>query len=403
MQIRGNLLQQSEHFYSGPANWVLFFGSVFFFVSNLFASISIYPSYSLAIGGSPFLAGLQNTVFYLVAVILRFYLGPVMDKKGHKPLMLLGTFTFATTPLIVMLSPTYTLLLSARIYQAIGLAIYMPGIPTLAAEMAPMKKIGTYMGASRIFINLGLLAGPSTALFIIDNLNYNSWFVISAITSTLAMLLLSMVKTPNVKNKTKHRISIRNQLSRIITEKQIYPIIGGVALYSYINSAIVSFAAVYISSVTFETYAPYFFIVLGIAGIIGCLGAGIISDVLGRQKVAWPILALVGAGAIIFSFIPNSPVLVILCGIILGLGIQGSSLVLAAWLIDLSTSDLRNTMMSLHENTVDIVFAIGAFTFGIALQGPGLDNAFLISGILIIILTFMLSTMSSRIRAKDEK
>lgn len=398
MQINRDHLQ-TETYYSRPVNWVLFFGSVFFFVINLFASVSIFPSYSLAIGSSPFLAGLQNTAFSITAVLLRFFFGPIMDRQGPKPLMLLGVFAFATTPILLILSPTYPMLLAARIYQSIGLSVYLPGISTLAAEMAPQDKIGTYLGTTRIFINLGLLAGPSAALFVIGEFNYNSWFIINIVTCVISFLLLYAVNTPDVSHRARHVASSLSQITKALTEKQIYPVIGGIALYSFTYSAVVSFAAVHIESASPNSQAPYFFIVMGIAGVAGCLGAGALSDLLSRQKLAWPLLVTLSTGAIAFSFIYHSPALVIICAVILGLGIQGSSLVFAAWLIDLSKPELRATTMSLQENSIDIMFALGALVFGLAAQGPGLGSAFLTVGILTIAITLPLARISGNIIA----
>jgi len=399
VQIKYSQSQESEKFNSRPVNWVLFFGSVFFFVLNLFASIAIFPGYSLAIGSSPFLAGLQNTTFGIIAVLLRFFLGPVMDRRGAKPLMLLGVFTFTTTPLLVMLSPSYTMLLAARVYQSLGLAVYLPGISTLTAAMAPANKIGTYLGASRIFINLGLLAGPSVALFIIGELDYNSWFIASALTCAISLVLLYAVKTPPVSFRTGQIASSLGQLRKALTVRQIYPIIGGIALYAFTYSAVVSFAAVHIESASPGAQAPYFFIILGLAGVAGCLGAGILSDRFSRQKVAWPLLLTVSAGAIAFSFLYLSPAMIIICGVILGIGIQGSSLVFAAWLIDISKPEMRATTMSLQENTIDIVFAAGALVFGLAAQGPGLGSAFLVTGVMTIAIILPLARKSAQIIA----
>jgi len=403
MQIQNGEYRQSEHFNSGPVNWVLFFGSVFLFVINLFASVSIFPSYSLAIGSSPFLAGLQNTLFSLMAVVLRFFFGPFMDRKGPKPLMLIGVIAFATTPLLLMLSPTYPMLLAARIYQSIGLSVYLPGISTLAADMAPTDKIGTYLGASRIFINLGLLAGPSAALFVIGEFNYESWFAISALTSAASFILLYAVKTPDVSYRVGRVAGSMGQILKALTEKQIYPIIGGIALYSFTYSAVVSFAAVHIEATSPDSQAPYFFVVMGIAGVAGCLGAGALSDIFSRQKLAWPLLVTLGIGAMVFSMIHLSPILIIVCAIILGLGIQGSSLVFAAWLIDLSKPELRATTMSLQENSIDIMFALGALVFGLAAQGPGLGSAFLTAGVLTIIAALPLARISKIIIARSNQ
>ncbi len=388
-------------FSSGWLNWLLFFGSVFFFMFNLFAAIAVYPSYSLSIGSSPFQAGLQNTLFGVTAVLIRFYLGPIMDRRGPKPLMLLGAFAFATAPLLLILSPSYSLLLFARIYQSLGLAVFLPGMYALTAEMAPPKRMGTYLGTLRIFFNLSLLAGPSAALLIIDSFGYNVWFMISGFSSFLAFALLSAVRTTVIPVRAEKITSSWNQFKEALSVKQLYPLIGGITLFAFTYSAVVSFAALHIELAAPSVEAAFFFIVFGASGIITCLGAGALSDHFGRQRVAWPMLIILGIGASLFYFLPYWPALFIVCAVILGIGIQGSSLVFAAWLIEISKPKLRATTISLQENTIDIFFALGALAFGIAAQGPGLGIAFLATGIITVFAVIPLRKASEILGKKE--
>jgi len=363
-------------------------------MGNLFAAIAIFPAYSLFIGSSAFQAGLQSTAFALAAVLLRFFLGPFLDKQGPKPLMLVGIFTFATAPLFIILSPTYSMLFAMRIYQALGLAVVLPGISTLVAGMAPAARIGTYLGTTRIFFNLGLLAGPSVAFTLIENMGYNSWFVVSAISSAIALAALATVKTPPVPSIAEITSSSLNQIIKAFKVKEIYPIIGGIAVYSFTYSAVISFAAVHIDASSYKGEAPLFFVILGLTGIAACLGVGALSDHFGRRQVGWPMLAVLGTGAALFYFLPLWPALLIVCAIILGIGIQGTSLVLTAWLIDVSEPSLRATTISIQENTIDIFFALGAFSFGMAAEGPGLGTAFLVAGLLTVFLIVPLNKAS---------
>ena len=381
-------------YYFSFKNWIFFYISIFFFVANMFVALSIYPAFSLAIGSSSFQAGLQNTVLSISAVLLRFLLGPVLDQQGPKPLMLLGTFTFALSPLFLIASPTYWMLIAMRILQALGLAVVLPGISTLAAGMAPPGKIGSYLGSTRIFFNLGILAGPSAALYIIENGGYNSMFIVSSVSMIISTAAIALVKTPPVAATAKNSNNLIKQFKKALAIKTIYPIIGGLAVYAFTYSAIISFSAVHIEASVPSADTPLFFVILGIAGIIACVGVGILSDSLGRRKVAWPLLAILGAGAILFFFIPGKPFLVYASAAILGLGIQGTSLALATWLIDISKPSLRATVLSLQENTIDILFAFGAFTFGAAAGGTGLGTAFLAAGVLTIILVAPLNRKS---------
>lgn len=386
---------------SGWLNWFLFYGFVFFFMGNLFAAIAVYPAYSLSIDSTPFQAGLQNTVFALSAVLMRFFLGPVMDHKGPRTLMLWGIFSFITAPLLLLVSDSYAVLLFARIYQALGLAVVLPGITTLVAEMSPQGKIGTYLGTTRIFINLAILAGPSTALLYIEYYGFNSWFVFSALTCLLSLLLLVFVKTPFTKTRAVIATGSWTRVKEAMAEKQIYPIIGGIALFSFTYSAVLSFAALHIEAGAAAANAAYFFVALGIAGIIACLAAGLMADRYGYQKIAWGFLAILGAGTILLAFIQAWPLLIIICGIVIGVGIQGSSLVFAAWLINICRPGIRATTISIQENTIDIIFALSALTFGLAAQGPGLTIAFLLTGLFTIAAIVPLLRKSAQLKVNS--
>lgn len=377
--------------------WFLFFGSVFFFMANLFASMSIYPTYSLSIGSSPFQAGLQNTLFSLTAVLLRFYLGPVIDQKGAKPLMLLGAFTFATAPLLLLVGSSYGMLIAARIYQSVGLAVYLPGMYALTAQMAPAYRIGTYLGTLRIFFNLGLLSGPAVSFLLIENTGYTSWFLLCSFTSLIALLLLSVVKAPPLILSSKKAAGTLTSYLKALSVKQIYPILGGIAIFSITYSAAVSFSGVYIDSINPDGKAALFFAVFGASGIAACFGVGALSDYFGRQKTAWPMLIIMGIGITLLYLLPELPYLLLICAVALGIGIQGSSLVFAAWLIEISKPELRATTISLQENSLDIFFALGALVFGLAAQGPGLGLAFLVTGIVTVIAVFPLGRLSAHV------
>ncbi|MDW7729563.1 MAG: MFS transporter [Bacillota bacterium] len=394
MQLNNPDLNQNISIDYSWGNWALFYLATFLFMANLFAAVAIYPAYSLDIGSSAFQAGLQSTIFALASVLFRFFLGPRLDRQGPKPLMLVGIFTFATSPLLLIMSPTYTMLISMRLYQALGLAVVLPGISTLAAGMAPTGRIGAYLGTTRIFFNLGLLAGPSAALTLIEGVSYNSWFIVSATSSAIALAAMAAVKTPPVPSIAEIATGSLNQIKKVFKVKQIYPVIGGIAVYSFTYSAVISFAAVHIESSSHRGDGPLFFVILGVAGIASCLGAGVLSDRFGRRQVGWPMLAVLGTGAALFYFLPFWPALVIICAIILGIGIQGTSLVLTAWLIDLSKPSHRATTISVQENTIDIFFALGALSFGMAAEGPGLGTAFLAAGIMTVVLIIPLNKAS---------
>ena len=383
-------------------SWSLLFTAVFFFMVNLFASIALFPAYSLYIGSTPFQAGLQSTAFAVAAVLLRIIFGPMIDRYGPKPLMLLGAFTFATAPLLLIASQSYSVLLAARVYQAMGLAVVLPGISALTAEMAPEGRIGTYLGSVRIFMNLAVLAGPAGAFFIIESFGYRQWFFASILIGSISMILLLGVSSSGKKQNYHLTGGSLKQFVRALENVRVYPLIGAIALFSFTYGAILSFAAVHIEKTAPSAEAPLFFVFLGFSGIVASLAAGALSDRFGRRTVAWPLLALLGVGSALFYLIPQWNILILVCAVLFGVGIQGSSLVFAAWLIDTASTDLRATTISLQENTIDICFALSALSFGLAAQGPGLGFAFLLAGTITVLLVFPLRSQSDRFSGQSK-
>ena len=391
MQIINEPGNHSLDFACSSLNWALLFGAVLFFMANLFAAIAIFPSYSLAIGSTPFQAGAQNTVFAMSGVLLRVYFGPQMDRNGPKQLMLIGIFTFVTSPLLLLLSSSYSMLVVVRIYHSLGLAVVLPGVSALVAEMAPAGRIGTYLGSTRIFINIGILTGPSAAILLINKYGHSYWFVASAIISLAAFLCLAAVKTPSRLHGTAQISGTWSQMFKALSVKEIYPIIAAIAVFSLTYSAVISFANVYIEATSPGAAAAYFFIILGVAGIITCIVAGSLSDRIGRERLAWPMLIILGMGVTVFALLPRWEVLLIISALLLGVGIQGSSLMFGAWLIDIARPELRSTTISIQENMIDLCFALGAITFGLAAQGPGLGSAFMTAGIITMLVVIPLS------------
>jgi len=255
----------------------------------------------------------------------------------------------------------------------------------------------------RIFYNLAMLTGPAGALLIIERFSYGTWFLTSIITSTISLILLAAVKVPSVRPVMEQAVGSLSQVKEALTQKDIYPVVGGIILFSFIYSAVLSFAAVYILTAAPGAEAAYFFIIIGLTGMAASLTAGIASDHLGRQKIIWPLLVILGFGSIGFYLLPFVPSIFIVLAVMIGIGTQGSSLTLAAWLLDISKPELRATTISIQENTIDIMFALGALIFGFAAQGPGLGAAFLGAGIITVLAVFPLRKAAAGSRAKPSQ
>jgi MFS family permease len=348
---------------------------------NFFVSLTIMPQYVLEIGGTIFQSGLQNTLFFLAAVLLRFYFGPLADRKSRKVPLLIGAFVFATAPALFLVSTSVNALMLARLYQAIGLATFLASGSSLVADLAPPGKTGTYLGVYRMLMTLSLLVGPALALSVIEGSGYDQWFALSILIGAVSFALMMLVKAPVI-TPVASAGSLNTSLG-LLKNREIRSvfILSGITAFCY--GAILTYAVSYVSLQATAANPGIFFVYFGLGGIVANLSSGYLSDLFGRKNVVLPLMMLLGIGNFVMYYISHNPSLLVAGSVMTGIGVAGSLLVLIAWLIDVT--DLRNraTVLSLQESTFDLASALGPFVVGVASSSLGLAPSFLLVGVIV--------------------
>ena len=166
--------------------------SAFFFYGFNNAMTSIMPEYFLHLGGSEFIAGVQNSCFLLLAIILRFGFGPLADKYGPKRLLVLGALGFTVPTIALPFCSNLFLALGLRALQAIGLAAFMPNIAFYIRESLPETKVPFGVGLGRFTSVLSLMIMP-TALFGIRDLWGNNAMLWSFVGLGIVGVIISLL------------------------------------------------------------------------------------------------------------------------------------------------------------------------------------------------------------------
>lgn len=384
--MRGNLELESlvvrEEAKYAISNWIIFFTSAFLVFVNFFVSLTVLPQYVIEIGGTDFQSGLQNTLFFLTAVILRFYFGPFADRKGRKIPLLIGAFVFATAPGLFLVSPNVTVLLYARIYQAIGLATFLASGSSLVADLAPQGKTGAYLGFYRMVLTLSLLIGPSAAISVINRAGYGPWFLVSMGIGLLSFGLMLMVKAPDISCEQSGTFT---DTVILLKSRDVRSVLAYIALTSVSYGAVLTFAVIYVSQAMIIQNPGVFFVYFGLGGIIANVSIGYLSDLFGRQRLAWPMLMLLGVGTMALFFTSFHAVFMVASSLLTGIGVNGSLLVLIAWLVDVVDKNMRATALSLQESTIDIAVALGALFVGLTSSWFGLAPSFVLVGLIVFL------------------
>jgi len=365
-------------------NFCLTLGVCFFVYFNFFTFQVITPQYLTDLGGTGFQAGLQNSFFFIAGILLRLYFGPMADSRGRKTPILIGSFVFATTPLIFLISNSIPMVFLARFYQAIGLAAFFSSGTSLISDIAPPQKMGTYMGSYRFTATMALVVGPGISIALINNFGYPTQFLFSFLIGLISFGLGVFLIPPDLKAEKVPNNPIL-QLKRVLKNKLLWSIYLGAAIVAFSYGTLLTFGSIYFSRATDVANPGLYFTIFALLGMIGNISAGGISDKVGRRAVVTPSLALLGLGIFILNFLPGNTLLLWISSIITGLGYGGSITAIFTWITDVTEQKARATALAFQESALDIAYASGSFLFGISISLIDYGPSFSLIGIITIL------------------
>ena len=154
--------------------------ALFFGVLNASAVVVVLPDIAADLSvDTGQLSWLMTGFLLIYGIAIPFY-GRLADRYGARPLFLLGVAVFSAGSLFSALAPTFSLLLAARIVQAVGGAA-VPGLGmTLASRAYSAESRGSVLGVIAATIGLAGAIGPLLGGALSELFGWQSIFVLNA-------------------------------------------------------------------------------------------------------------------------------------------------------------------------------------------------------------------------------
>jgi MFS family permease len=172
----------------------LFF-SIFAAVTGVGIVVPLLPVYAHDLGASGLYIGLIFGAFSLSRTFFLPYFGRRSDKKGRKPFIVAGLFSYAVISVAFIFSTGVESLIVIRFIQGITSAMIMPVVQAYVGDITPAGKEGWVMGLFNMSLFIGLSAGPLIGGGIKDRFSLNGAFVCRGALS-LVGFALSLVFLP---------------------------------------------------------------------------------------------------------------------------------------------------------------------------------------------------------------
>ena len=148
-----------------------------------------------------------TTAFMLTNGIMIPVTAFLIEKFSSKSLLIFAICIFSFGTFLGAISPSFAVLLVARIIQAMGAGILMPLMQTVLLTIYPPEKRGAAMGMSGLVIGLAPAIGPTLSGFIIDQLSWRYLFY-TVFPITIVVLLLAIFLMKNVTEQKKVNVDM---------------------------------------------------------------------------------------------------------------------------------------------------------------------------------------------------
>ena len=371
----------------GPTFYLAFL-SCFLFFSSMHLLITPLPLYIEEIGGSPADVGLAGTTFAIVALIIRPYMGRLVDTRGRKIALLIGTAIFTIGPLSYIATDSLPVFQAARMFHGIGIAAFTSAYYTLIADVTPPSRWGAAMGLAGIAPSLSMIIASPLGTSLLAHTSFTLVFALAG-----AMGLASLVAVLPIREPPNQTVTPRPDDSGTTGPLEVIRLRGVVAP----SLVTLTLGLGYGTTVTFLPLfardrglgnVGFFFTVMSILTVVSRSLGGGLSDRFGRLPVILPMLGILALSLLGLNWTYAFGALMLMA-VLQGIGSGGARVGLETMVVDGAPAEVRGTALSLLYFCFDLGIGVSGLAIGAVAALWGYGEGYLMVGV-VSILTLLL-------------
>jgi len=352
------------------------------FINSLGAQMAgaILPVYVVALGGSEFRAGLVTGMTAFTALLLRPFVGWLVDAWRRRPMVLIGTGCYTVANLMYALFSSLPLLLSSRVLHGFGLSNYTTASSAFLADIAPPRRRAEAMGLYSVAMDIGLLGGPALAFFLVKYTGLRHIFFLTAALSCRAFLIPGPVREDR---PPRLEPAPPWQLRTGIVSKPALPVAWMAFCLGMGVGPVGAFIAIFARQRGVGN-PGLFFTIQALALMLSRTFSGRLSDRRGRLFVIVPGMALMAVGLLFLPF-ARSLVHLMISAALIGMGFGTSQPATMALTVDLVSPDERGMAVSTYFLGFDSGISAGSFVMGAIATTSGFGTAWVASAVFVLL------------------
>jgi MFS family permease len=346
------------------------------------------PLYARTLGADYRDLGLIGASHGLAFALLTIPLGRASDRAGRRAILLLSAIGVGASAGIYLVAGHVVGLAAGKLLEAAAWAAFWPTLEAWVAERFGTRA-GAAMGVAYGAYAAAFVVGSSVGGFVIESFGLRAPFALYLGTAGLSVVLIAALAGDNTTGPTAVHHDVA-ATPRIVTlnpgfarTRRVLAYATGF-IYVYGLGTVLAFLPAY--GVDRELSPRGVGLLLGaywIARVIGSLGAGRVSDALGRRLVLIPamLVTVTGAGLVVA---PLGAGALFLGAVALGLAAGASAPTCVGLIADHVSADQRGTAMGLFEAACGVSILASGLVGGWAAEGLGGEAPYVIVGSLAL-------------------
>ncbi|WP_296009985.1 MFS transporter [uncultured Adlercreutzia sp.] len=390
----------------------LFVAAFFAFAyNNVF--MTLLPTFAVDRGATLAEGGLVNSVYLAVAVGLRFFVGPLADRVGTKPLMAGGLAAFVIGGALVPLCTGFAALVAVRCLQAVGLAAFWPTATATVADAATPERQGWWLGVYRFITSFSLLLGPVVAFALVDAFGFVACFGAMTACAVVALGCVGVLRQGGGKSEGARLGAVAKAdgagtgagtgAGVPFPRGVVVAVVGATFVAAMGYGLLFSFTRSFVAAVDPLMNAGWYFTLLGIGSLVANPVAGTLADRLPQRRLLGAWLLCAGAGVALIAVLGTmetaaDAVAFAVSGLALGFGYGGAMTTAQALAAAHTAPRHRATVLSLQQNAIDLGIAGASALFGAVFAALGAASVlpFLAQGAVMAIVGLALALVRGR-------
>jgi predicted MFS family arabinose efflux permease len=380
---------------------MLMVGNLFVFMSFQML-IPTLPPYIKSIGATGVEIGLVTALFSIGAVLIRPFIGFMLEYKKRKALVLIGAVILLIITVLYPISRIVVIFLFIRFIHGLAWGWSTTVNGTAAVDVIPFSRLGEGMGYFGLSTTIGFIIAPSLGIFLYNVTSFTNLIIISCILGFISVVLLALVyyKTPEAVLKTKKENLKFSYLGSLVEKSSWYPSFITIIIclgYGSVSTFIVIFGEERGIDQIF-----LFYILNAIVATAARPFAGKWFDEKGPIGMVYFCISATFVGLWVLSYAQTNLMLA-LAGGLFGLGFGCALPTLQSWTLSMTPENRRGVANGMFFSSIDLGIGLSGIIFGTIAQFTDTANLFRISSLFLIIaiVLTLLEVRKKRVASKE--